>query len=542
MLKYIAFSISILTLTACMKAKSADLVIHNARIHTMDNSDQVAEAMAIKDGKILEVGPERQILNKYSSEETIDAGGKDVYPGFTDAHGHLGSYSKMLLSANLFGSKSYDEMLVITEKYADKSSRKFITGYGWDHASWGDTILPNNERLNEVFPDVPVCLYRVDGHTLLANDAALKLAKITPESTFYGGMVKVENGKCTGILVDNAMEAMNKVIPPFSQNERIEKILEIQDELLQYGVTSVHEAGIANEEIALYKKMVDEDKLKIEVYAMLMDSPENRKFVEKNGKVNWGTFYISSFKMYADGALGSRGALLKAPYSDEHNHLGVQTTRTEDMLNLAEFCLKHDYQLNTHAIGDSTNKVLLTLYEKAFKAKKDHRWRIEHAQIVDPIDFELFAKYAVFPSVQPTHAVSDQRWAEKRLGKNRMAGAYAYQSILNQTGIFCLGTDFPVERINPFLTIHAATNRKNADNFPDGGFLAKEAITLKDCLKGMTIWAAFAAFRENEAGSLEKGKEATFVILDRPLNQGPNFIENFANRTVIRGETVYSVD
>jgi len=525
-----------------MKSKSADLVIHNAQIHTMDNGNKVYQAMAIKDGKILEVGPERQILNKYSAEETIDAAGKEVYPGFIDAHGHLMSYAKMLLSVNLFGCKSMDQLLVLTEKYADKSNRKVITGYGWDQTLWGDTELPNNERLNELFPTTPVCLYRVDGHTLLANDAALKMANITPESSFYGGMVKVINGKCTGILIDNAMEAVNKVIPPFSQKERMEAVLEIQNELLQYGITSVHEAGISNEEIALFKKMVDDKQLEIEVYAMLMDSPENRKFVEKNGKVHWGNFYIRSFKMFADGALGSRGALLKAPYADEHNHIGVQTTRMEDMLNLADFCLKHDYQLNTHAIGDSANAILLNLYKKAYEVNKDHRWRIEHAQVVDPKDFSLFAQYGVFPSVQPTHAVSDQRWAEVRLGKERMAGAYAYQSILNQTGILALGTDFPVERVNPFLTIFAATQRKNADNFPTNGFLAKEAISLDDCLRGMTIWAAFAAFRENETGSLEKGKEATFVVLDRPMNEGPTFIENFANRTVIKGKTVYSVE
>lgn len=525
-----------------MKANLADLVVHNAIIHTMDDSDKIAEAMAIKDGKIIEVGPERQILNKYSADETIDAKGKEIFPGFTDAHGHILTYTKMLLSANLFGCKSYEEMLVITEKYADKTQRKFITGYGWDQSLWGENEMPNNQRLNEIFPDIPVCLYRIDGHAVLANDRALKLAKIGPESQFYGGMVKVENGVCTGILVDNAMEAINKIVTPFTEKESIETIREIQEELLQYGVTSVHEAGISNSDISLFKKMVDKQLLKIEVYAMLMDSPENRKFVEKNGKVNWGTFYISSFKMYADGALGSRGALLKMPYSDEHNQLGVQTTRTEDMMDLANFCLKHDFQLNTHAIGDSTNKVLLHLYKKAHDANKDHRWRIEHAQIVDPVDFELFAKYGVFPSVQPTHAVSDQRWAQKRLGKDRMKGAYAYQSILSQTGIMALGTDFPVERINPFMTIHAATKRTNAENFPKGGFLPNEAISLKDCLKGMTIWAAFAAFRENESGSLEKGKEATFVILDRPLNEGSTFIENFANRTVIRGQTVYSVD
>jgi len=525
-----------------MKAKSADLVVHNARIHTMDNNDQVAEAMAIKDGKIIEVGPERQILNKYRAEVTIDAGGKEIYPGFTDAHGHLIPYADMKLGINLFDSKSMEEILVRTEKYADKSDRKLIVGHGWDQSMWGNDILPTNEKLNEAFPDKAICLYRVDGHAVLANQKALDIAKITPKTIIEGGKVEVIDGKCTGLLLDNAMDFMGKFIPRYPEKQRLDALYEIQEELLQYGVVGVHEAGIENRDLAMLKKLALSPEWKLEVYGMLRDSKENRDFAVKNGKVNWVNFYISSFKMFADGALGSRGALLKSPYSDDiHNH-GIQTTTYPEMAALAEFCLKHDFQLNTHAIGDSSVAILLGLYKRAFEIKKDHRWRIEHAQVVDPKDFSLFAEYGVFPSVQPTHAISDQRWAENRLGKERMKGAYAYQTILNQTGIIALGTDFPFDRINPFLTIFAATQRKNMDNQPSEGFRIEDGLSLKDCMKGMTLWPAFASFREQKTGSLEKGKEATFVILDRPLNQRPMFIENFANRTVIRGEVVYSVE
>jgi len=542
MIKFAIFLFSVVLLTACMKAKSADLVVHNARIHTMDNNDQVAEAMAIKDGKIIEVGPERQILNKYRAEVTIDAGGKEIYPGFTDAHGHLIPYADMKLGINLFDSKSMEEILVRTEKYADKSDRKLIVGHGWDQSMWGNDILPTNEKLNEAFPDKAICLYRVDGHAVLANQKALDIAKITPKTIIEGGKVEVIDGKCTGLLLDNAMDFMGKFIPRYPEKQRLDALYEIQEELLQYGVVGVHEAGIENRDLAMLKKLALSPEWKLEVYGMLRDSKENRDFAVKNGKVNWVNFYISSFKMFADGALGSRGALLKSPYSDDiHNH-GIQTTTYPEMAALAEFCLKHDFQLNTHAIGDSSVAILLGLYKRAFEIKKDHRWRIEHAQVVDPKDFSLFAEYGVFPSVQPTHAISDQRWAENRLGKERMKGAYAYQTILNQTGIIALGTDFPFDRINPFLTIFAATQRKNMDNQPSEGFRIEDGLSLKDCMKGMTLWPAFASFREQKTGSLEKGKEATFVILDRPLNQGPMFIENFANRTVIRGEVVYSVE
>lgn len=524
-----------------MKAKNADLVIHNAIIHAMDDEDKVYEAIAIKDGKILELGPERQILNKYSSEETIDAGGKEIYPGFTDAHGHLLPYADMKLGVDLYGSKSMSEMLVRTEKYADKSKRKFIVGHGWDQSMWGADVLPNNQKLNELFPKTPVCLYRVDGHAVLANQAALDLAKINATTKIEGGIVTVQNDSCTGLLLDNAMDVMTKIIPPYSETERIKALVEIQDELLQYGVVSVHEAGIENKDLPLFKKVALSKKLKIDVYGMLRNSPENRAFVEKNGKVNWANFSISSFKMFADGALGSRGALLKKPYSDAHGHFGIQTTNTSDMVELAQFCLKHGYQLNTHAIGDSANAILLNLYQMAFKSNPDHRWRIEHAQVVDPKDFAKFAQFGVFPSVQPTHAVSDARWAENRLGKERMAGAYAYRSLLDQTGILAIGTDFPFDRINPFLTLFAATQRKDNENLPAEGFLPEQALSISECVRGMTRWAAFACFRENETGSLEKGKEATLIMLEKPLDSGSTFRENFSLLTIIRGEIVYNV-
>jgi predicted amidohydrolase YtcJ len=243
-----------------------------------------------------------------------------------------------------------------------------------------------------------------------------------------------------------------------------------------------------------------------------------------------------------DGALGSRGALLKQPYSDQHNHLGVLTTPVSEMKRIAAICEETGYQMNTHAIGDSTNKILLDLYQRIFEVNKDHRWRIEHAQVVDEKDISLFGKYGVFPSVQPTHAVSDQRWAEQRLGRKRMIGAYAYKSLLNQYGMLAIGTDFPVELTDPFLTIHAAVKRKNSDGIPGGGFYSNEALTLDECIRGMTSWAAFASFQENELGTLEKGKDATFAIFERPIQSKGDFQPNFASYTYIKGKKVYSTE
>lgn len=534
--------IFLLFLTSCMKGIKVDLVIHNARIHTMDDLNTIEEAIAIRDGKIIEVGPERQILNKYLSEETIDAQGKDVYPGLTDAHGHLISYAQQLLSANLVACKSLDEMLVRCEKYASRNRKNFVVGRGWDQSLWADKELPTNEKLNAIFPKIPVCLYRIDGHAVLVNDVLLQKAKITIDTKVEGGEISVKNGKLTGILIDNAIDLVRPFIPEFTQKEIQATILEIQQELFQYGITGVHEAGIEKQHITLFKNLISANQLKIDLYAMLLPSKENLDFAKKQGPYRYKNLHIKSFKVYADGALGSRGALLKKPYSDAHHSHGLLLTSIQEMRSIADFCLKNNYQMNTHGIGDSANALILDIYKNAFERNKDHRFRIEHAQVVDLKDFEKFSAFAVFPSVQPTHAVSDQRWAEKRIGTERLKGAYAYKTLLKQYGMLAVGTDFPVELTNPFLTIHAAVERKNSNNEPMTGFLPTEALTLEEVMRGMTIWAAFASFDENRIGSLKKGKQATFVIFEKPLRSQANFIQNFAWKTFIRGEMVYSND
>jgi len=528
--------------TSCYKGKSVDLVIHNAKIHTMDQSDHIEEAIAIKDGKIIEVGPERQILNRYSAEEEIDAGGKEIYPGFVDCHGHLLSYANQLLSADLVGCRSKEEMIVKVEKYQSKNQRKFIIGRGWDQSLWTDKTFPTNKELNKLFPDIPVCLFRIDGHALLANDACLRLAGIDKNTNINGGIITMENGQCTGLLIDNAMNPVMARMPDFSKKEKIEALKEIEGELFQYGITGVHEAGIQNQDISLFKELIDQHDFNLNVYAMLFASKQNIEFARKNGIFRYKNLLIRSFKVMGDGALGSRGALLKKPYSDQHNHLGVLTTPVSEMKKIAAICEETGYQMNTHAIGDSTNKILLDLYQRIFEVNKDHRWRIEHAQVVDEKDISLFGKYGVFPSVQPTHAVSDQRWAEQRLGRKRMIGAYAYKSLLNQYGMLAIGTDFPVELTDPFLTIHAAVNRKNSDGIPGGGFYSKETLTLDECIRGMTSWAAFASFQENELGTLEKGKDATFAIFEHPIQPKEDFQPNFASYTFIKGKKVYSTE
>ena len=548
MSKILSLLVLITVLSSCMKGESVDLVIHNARVHTMEDGNPIFDAIAIKDGKIVEVGPERQILNKYRADEFIDAQKKDVYPGFTDAHGHILSYAKQQLSVDLVGCKSYDEMIVRVEKYKSKKNPKFIIGRGWDQSLWKESEMPNNKKLSEIFPDIPVCLFRIDGHALLANDYLIKQSNVVekfnndPELNQGGYFINDSTGVFTGIMVDNAMNPVLDILPSFPDKELETAILEIQAELYGYGITGVHEAGLEYEEVQLLKKLIDADKLDLNIYAMLAPTPKNIAFAKKNGVYTHENLLIRSFKVYGDGALGSRGAFLKQVYSDHNHHHGYLTTSMKRMNEIADLCTKIGYQMNTHAIGDSTNRVLLELYERTFAQNPDHRWRIEHAQIVDPADFKLFASAGVFPSVQPTHAVSDQRWAESRIGAHRMEGAYAYRTLLEQFGMLAIGTDFPVELTDPFLTIHAAVQRKNGENFPSAGFLPKEQITIEECIKGMTIWAAYAAFQENELGTLEKGKDATLVMFVNPVKSNAVFVPNFAHTTWIKGKKVYSVE
>ena len=530
---------SLVLLPSCMKGKKVDLVLHNARIHCLDDGNHIVQAMAIKNGKIIETGPDRQIMNKYHADEFIDCAGKDILPGITDAHGHMLYYAKQKLRLDLNSCKSYEELLVRAEKYQENGNKKFIVGAGWDQSLWGENDLPNNKKLNALFPSTPVCLYRVDGHAALVNDCLLKKIKNLP-TTIDGGKIVYENDIPSGILIDNAMNLVDPYLPKNNPNEIKKAILEIQEELLAYGVTGVHEAGISYDEIKVLQDLVDQESLKLNVYAMLLDAKNNRDFAVKHGIYHHKNLTIRSFKMFVDGALGSRGALLKHDYEDQLNHRGVQISSLKEMQDLSSLCIQLNYQLNAHCIGDSANALVLNLYKNVYEGKKDHRWRIEHAQVIDPKDFLLFSQYAIFPSVQPIHAIDDSKWAEKRLGKKRLNGAYAYRSLLEQFGMLALGTDFPIASLNPFLTLFAANQRKGKDNLPMNGFEINQSLSFEQSLKGMTIWPCFAAFDENKRGSIEIGKEATFVVLKKPLVEQSEFSDNFSFFTFIKGKKVYS--
>lgn len=541
-MRFILISFLLITLSGCFKGEKVDLIIHNAQIHTMDNKLSVHEAMAVHNGEIIEIGPERSILNRFRADESINAEKKDVYPGFHDGHGHIMSLASQRLVADLTGSESYYEMLSRLEKFAQKKQPEFLVGRGWDQSLWGEDDLPTNKLLNERFPNIPVALTRVDGHAMLVNDAAFKLVGLDTISSVEGGKIIYENDTPTGLILDNAIDLVTEKLTKASDEALINEILTIQDELLAYGITHVHEAGIHYNDLQLLDKLASQNKLKIHIYAMLFTSEANKNFVKEEGIYKNNKLSVRSFKILMDGALGSRGACLLHPYSDMPNENGFLLTSVEEMKVHTDFAKEHGYQVNTHCIGDSSNRIMLNHIANLLNDTPDHRWRIEHAQVLHPDDFDLFTVSGAIPSVQPTHATSDQRWAEKRLGKERLENSYAYKTLLNKRGVLVLGTDFPVEDFDPFATIHAAVQRKNIDNEPSTGFLTNEKLSMDDAMKGMTIWAAQGCFEEHQLGSLEKGKKATFTILDQPFGNTNNFKQNYAFKTFVSGACVFDMD
>ncbi|MCH2195935.1 amidohydrolase family protein [Kordia sp.] len=506
---------------SCTQKETVDTVVYNAKVYTVDTNFSKAEAFAIKDGKFVDVGNTSDILTKYEAEEKIDINGKTVYPGFIDAHCHFYGLGLNKQSVDLIGTKSYEEVIKRIYDFQQEKNAPFITGRGWDQNDWEIKEFPTKERLDKLFPDTPIALTRVDGHAYLVNQKALDMAGITAETKVAGGEIQLKDGKLTGILVDNPMDLIDKVIPQPNRRQQIQALQDAQKECFSYGLTTVNDAGLSKDVINLIDSLQKAKTLKIRMYAMISNTPENVAHYINKEPYKTDYLNVRSFKVYGDGALGSRGAVLKESYSDKENHFGAMVISPEELSKLAARIAKTKYQMNTHAIGDSANYQVLKTYAKVLEGQKDRRWKIEHAQVIDEPDFEVFKNENIIPSVQPTHATSDMYWAGDRLGSHREKGAYAYKRLLDLSGKVALGTDFPVEYVSPFKTFYAAVARKDSEHYPEGGYQKENALSRQETLKGMTIWAAFSNFEENEKGSIEVGKFADFIVLDRNLMEIP---------------------
>jgi predicted amidohydrolase YtcJ len=525
----------------CKPKTSTDMIIKNARIYSVNEGFEIFESMVIDDGKVLVVGTDDDISTNYKGREVIDLNGKAVFPGLIDPHCHFYGYGASLQEANLFGTASYEEVLSRLKEHAANFTEGWITGMGWDQNDWVVKEFPDKAELDELFPDRPVLIRRIDGHAALANSKALELAGINGPVKVEGGEVVVKDGEPTGILVDNAIDMVRKNIPEPTPEQINNSLLAAQEKCFAVGLTSVHDAGLDKNIIQAIDSLQSSGELKMNIYAMLSPTKENFEEYMYKGIYKTDKLHVASIKLYADGALGSRGALLLDDYSDDPGNKGLLVAPEAWLKEMAELADSSGYQVNTHCIGDGANRLILNLYAEILKEKNDKRWRIEHAQIVHPDDVKLFGEYSIVPSIQTTHATSDMYWADERLGV-RINYAYTFQSLLQENGWLPNGSDFPIEDINPLLGFYAGVVRKDTKGYPEGGFLPDEVLTREQALKAMTIWAAMAAFEENESGSLEPGKKANFVVLDRDIMLAPeNELYNTkVLETWIDGERVYS--
>lgn len=507
----------VLALFSCSSKKQVDLLVYNGTVYTVDSTFSTAQAFVVRDGKIADVGSDADIRDKYEGKETYDAGGKAVYPGFIDGHAHFYSYGEGLQTVDLTGTKSWEEIVEKVRAFGEKNNYGWLIGRGWDQNDWKDKGFPDNELLNKFFPGRPVLLSRIDGHAIIVNQDALDQAGIKPGQTISGGEIVTVNGRLTGVLVDNAMGLIYSKIPPATLQQSNEALLDAQQNCFAAGLTSVVDCGLDYPLVKIIDDLQKKDQLKMRMYVMLSDNEPNYEFLFKSGPIKTDKLNVRSFKVFTDGALGSRGACLLQPYSDKHTSRGFLLSSKAHFQEVAQKIADKGFQMCSHAIGDSANRTILDVYSKVLKGKNDHRWRIEHAQVVEPSDFDKFGQYAIVPSVQPTHATSDMYWAAERLGPARLKGAYAYKELMKQNGWVVLGTDFPVENINPLLTFYASVVRKDARGYPAEGFQPENALTREEALKGMTLWAAMGSFEEKEKGSIEAGKFADFVILDKDI-------------------------
>lgn len=534
---------TLILLVSCASKEKIDLLVYNANVYTVDSIFFKSEAIAVKDGKIVEIGTSADLQFKYDAKDNIDADGKYIYPGFIDAHAHFLGYGLSLQVADLVGTESWNEILKRLEAFSKENKEGWISGRGWDQNDWDVKEYPTNEQLNVFFPDRPVVLTRVDGHASIANNKALEMAGIKAGDKISGGDIEVKNGKLTGILIDNAMDLVSSKIPAATTAQLKEALLDAQRNCFAAGLTTIDDCGLHFTDALLIDSLQKTNDLKMRLFVMLSDSKSNYDYLFSKGKIKTDRLNVSSFKVYADGALGSRGACLLQPYSDKPGWTGFLLSSPEHFDSVANIIYQNKMQMCTHAIGDSGNRVILKTYAKYLKGKNDLRWRIEHAQVVNEADFAFFGDNNIIPSVQPTHSTSDMYWAGERLGPERVKGAYAYKQLLQQNNWIPLGTDFPVEDISPLKTFYAAVVRKDSKGWPTQGYQMENALTREETLRGMTIWAAKSNFEEHEKGSLEKGKFADFIIMDKDLMNIPEkeILEAKVIKTFVGGEKVFEL-
>jgi predicted amidohydrolase YtcJ len=535
------------------RAEDVDFLLTNGNVYTVTEKQPKAEAVAVKANRIVFVGSNED-AKKFHAAKIVDLHGRTVVPGFTDSHCHIFRIGEREMRLNLEGTNSLDDFLARVKERVDKTGPgKWITGRGWIETFWKPPQFPTRQDLDKIAPNNPVFLTRADGHASIANSAALEIAQIndnTPDP--FGGQILRKNGEPNGMLLDKAQELVAKNIPKATQAEREEALLRGIDREVKLGWCEIQNAGSHKEDADLIRKAFEAGKIKIRFVNAVYGPGENaQNFLCDGPTINAFDHHFTqrTIKVLFDGALGSRGAALLKPYSDAPETSGFLREKPDSLRPMFEEALRRGIQVETHAIGDRANRLILDLYEQAFKAVppderkiRDPRWRIEHAQIVDPADIPRFATLGVIPSMQPSHAISDLFFAPARLGMDRLVGAYAWQSFLKNGCIIAGGSDTPVERGEPMIEFYAAVSRKSSKGESGEGWHPEQAVSREDALKMFTIWPAYAAFEEKEKGSIEVGKLADFTVLSRDIMKIPEMeiLETQNEMTVIGGEIIYS--
>jgi predicted amidohydrolase YtcJ len=550
------------------------MTLVNGTIYTMDAQNTVAEAIAVKDGRILAVGTNEEILSRYLSTDTIDLKGMTVFPGFIDGHAHLVGLGRSLMELNLVGTTSPEQVATMVAERVDVSKPgEWIRGRGWDQNDWAVREFPTHEVLDRVAPDHPVCLVRVDGHAVWVNKKALEIVGVIKETgdPEGGKILRRPDGGPTGVLIDRAMTLVSSKIPRPTGEQIRQAVQPAVKECLKYGLTGVQDMGVGLDTLRVYKSMIDKEELPFRIYALIDGPGETWDAYAKNGReVGYGDqrLTVRSLKLFIDGALGSRGAALLEPYSDDPSNRGLTLLHEEELYKISKEALEEGFQVCTHAIGDRGNRMVLDTYEKVIRetAVTDHRFRIEHAQVVALSDIPRFKQIGILPSMQPIHCTSDMYWAEARLGPERIRGAYAWRKFLETGSIIVGGSDFPVEHPNPLWGIHAAVTRQDHEGRPGdwhdvlqhfqlpvdgvsdprafaGGWYADQKMTREEAIRSFTTWAAYGAFEEGLKGSLEPGKLADMVVLTQDIMTIPasEILHTEVVMTIVGGEIAYQI-
>ncbi len=528
----------------------ADLIVTNARVYTADDARPLVEAFAVRDGRITFVGSQREAaVLAGPTTRIVDAGGRTVIPGMVDAHAHFSGLAQTLRQVDLTGTTSLAEVIArVVAKARTVPKGTWITGRGWDQNDWGVTDFPTHDALSAALPDHPVLLERVDGHATYANMAAMKAAGVTAASKApVGGQIITDTrGQPTGVFIDNASDVLERQVPAPTAAEYTSALKDAIALMHRWGLTGMHDAGATRGAIERYEALAKANELNLRLYVMIGDDAAALDHYFAKGPQSAlynGQLWVRAVKLYADGAMGSRGAALLEPYSDDPNNVGLLKSTQQHIRDIAERGLKAGFQVNTHAIGDRGNRVVLDAYEQALRAvpRADHRFRVEHAQILHYDDIPRFAQLGVIPSMQASHQTSDMYWIGKRLGPTRLFGAYAWQSLLQTGVVIPNGSDFPVEQVNPLISFHAAIARQDARDWPAGGWFPAQKMSREEALRSMTIWPAYAGFQEQSMGSITVGKYADFVILDMDIMRVPVelVLQASVRSTYVGGKSVY---